>query len=167
MRSARGAAVVTVLMMLMILSALGTAMTTSGQTELMVARNTVSAAQSHAAAESGLNHAVELAIPNLQQFNANGFANVSAAMSGLLLGPDGLSGTQATDADNGSREVLDIPRPPAVLALGAANDITHEARVFDNDWSESVSDIRTYGHLRWRRKLWASGIVVRKDATSA
>ena len=62
-QSARGAALITVLMMLMILSALGTAMTTSAQTELMIARNTVSAAQAHAAAESGLNHAVELAAP--------------------------------------------------------------------------------------------------------
>ena len=130
LRSARGAALVTVLM---ILSALGTAMTTSGQTELMVARNAVSAAQSHAAAESGLNHAVELAIPNLQQFLPNGFANVSAAMTGLLVGPDGLTGTAATDADNGSLEVLGIPRPPAVLALGAANGVTYEARMFDDD----------------------------------
>ncbi len=133
LESARGAALVTVLMMLMILSALGTAMTTSGQTEMMVARNTVSAAQSHAAAESGLNHAVELTIPNLQQFTANGFANVSAAITGLLVGPDGLSGTPATDADNGSFEILGIPRPPAVLALGAANGVTYEARVFDDD----------------------------------
>lgn len=44
LKSARGAALVTVLMMLMIFSALGTAMTTSGQTEMMVARNIVSAA---------------------------------------------------------------------------------------------------------------------------
>ena len=133
LESARGAALVTVLMMLMILSALGTAMTTSGQTEMMVAHNTVTAAQSHAAAESGLNHAVELAIPNLQQFVPNGFANVSAAMTGLLVGPDGLTGTAATDADNGSLEVFGIPRPPAVLALGAANGVTYEARVFDDD----------------------------------
>ena len=133
LESARGAALVTVLMMLMILSALGTAMTTSGQTEMMVARNAVSAAQSHAAAESGLNHAVELTIPNLQQFTANGFANVSAAITALLVGPDGLSGTAATDADNGSFEVLGIPRPPAVLALGAANGVTYEARIFDDD----------------------------------
>ena len=133
LESAQGAALVTVLMMLMILSALGTAMTTSGQTEMMVARNAVSAAQSHAAAESGLNHAVELTIPNLQQFTANGFANVSAAITALLVGPDGLSGTAATDADNGSFEVLGIPRPPAVLALGAANGVTYEARIFDDD----------------------------------
>ena len=123
----------TVLLLTMILSALGTAMTSSGQTELMVARNTVSAAQSHAAAESGLNHAVELTIPNLQQFVANGFPSVSAAITVLLAGPDGLTGTPATDADNGSLENLGIPRPPAVLALGAANGVTYEARIFDDD----------------------------------
>ena len=31
----------------------------------------------------------------------------------------------------------------------------------------SVSEIRTYGDSRWPRKFCASGIVVRKDATSA
>ena len=154
LESARGAALVTVLMMLMILSALGTAMTTSGQTEMMVARNAVSAAQSHAAAESGLNHAVELTIPNLQQFTANGFANVSAAITALLVGPDGLSGTAATDAEPLVSPTTGASRSSAsrgrrrcwprggqrgdlrgsdLVGLGAANGVTYEARIFDDD----------------------------------
>ena len=36
-------------------------------------------------------------------------------MTGLFQGPDGLTGTAATDADNGSLENLGIPRPPGVL----------------------------------------------------
>ena len=117
LESARGAALVTVLMMLMILSALGTAMTTSGQTEMMVARNTVTAAQSHAAAESGLNHAVELAIPNLQQFVPNGFDNVSAAMTSRR--------TRRPDRHGGDRRRQREPRgfwyPAAAGCAGAGS----------------------------------------------
>ena len=35
------------------------------------------------------------------------------------------------------------------------------------DGPGSISEIRTYGYSRWPRKFCASGIVVRKDATSA
>jgi len=121
------------MMLLLVLSALGAAMTTSGQTEIMVARNAVGAAQAHAAAESGLNHAVELMTANLQQFAANGFASSGDAVNSVLQGPDGLTGTAATDADNGSLEGLGIPRPPAQVALGAANGVSYEVRVFDDD----------------------------------
>lgn len=133
LRSARGMALLGVLLLLLILSALGAAMTISGQTEIMVARNTVSAAQAEAAAEAGLNHAIEVTIPNLQQFAANGFASVSAAMTGLIVGPDGQTGTTALDADNGSLETLGIVRPPAQLALAGQNGVSYEARVFDDD----------------------------------
>ena len=133
LRSARGAALMGVMMLLAVLSALAAAMTVSGQAEIMVARNTVSAAQAGAAAEAGLNHATEVMIPNLQQFAANGYASVSAAMTGLIVGPDNQTGTAATDADNGSLENLGIVRPPAQLALAGQNGVGYEARVFDDD----------------------------------
>ena len=131
--SSRGMALVTVMFLLMILSGLGAAMVTSSQTEIMVARNAVSSAQSEAAAEAGLNHATELAIPFVMQFAANGFANVSDAMTGLVRGPDGLTGSLANDADNGSFEDLGIPRSPAQLALGGTFGVAYAARVFDED----------------------------------
>ena len=126
-------ALVTVMFLLMILSGLSAAMITSSQTELMVARNVVSSAQAAAAAEAGLNHATELAIPFVVQFAANGFANVSDAMTGLVRGPDGLTGSLASDADNGSLENLGIPRSPAQVALGSTFGVAYEARVFDED----------------------------------
>ena len=131
--SSRGMALVTVMFLLMILSGLSAAMVTSSQTEIMVARNTVSSAQAQAAAEAGLNHATELAIPFVVQFAANGFANVSDAMTGLVRGPDGLTGSLANDADNGSLETLGIPRSPALLALGGPLGVAYAARVFDED----------------------------------
>ena len=132
-RSQKGMALLSVLLVLMIMSGLAAAMTASGRTELVVASNTVSAAQAAAAAEAGLNHAAELARPFAQNFTANGFAGISAAMTGLVQGPDGLTGTVNTDADNGSLENLGIPRPPAQSALGAVFGVTYEARVYDDD----------------------------------
>ena len=126
-------ALVTVMFLLMILSGLSAAMVTSSQTEIMVARNVVSSAQAEAAAEAGMNHATELAIPFVVQFAANGFANVSDAMTGLVRGPDGRTGRRRTDADNGSLENLGIPRSPAQVALGGPFGAAYEARVFDED----------------------------------
>ena len=132
-RSSRGMALVIAMFLLMILSGLGAAMITSSQTELMVARNVVSSAQAAAAAEAGLNHATELAILFVMEFAANGFANASDAVTGLVRGPDGLTGSPASDADNGSLENLGVPRSPAQLALGGAFGVAYEARVFDED----------------------------------
>ena len=122
-----------VMFLLMILSGLGAAMITSSQTELMVARNVVSSAQAAAAAEAGLHHATELAIPFVMEFAENGFATASDAVTGLVRGPDGLTGSPASDADNGSLEDLGIPRSPAQLALGGAFGVAYAARVFDED----------------------------------
>ncbi len=57
----RGSALILVLFVLMMMSALTAALTVSGQTETLISRNQRSGAQAQAAAEAGLNHAVELA----------------------------------------------------------------------------------------------------------
>ena len=131
-RSSRGVALVSVLLILIILSGLGAAMSVNSQTEIMLARNVVSSAQA-AAAQAGLNHATELAIPFVQQFAVNGFANGGGAMTGLIQGPDGVTGSVAADADNGSLENLGIPRPPAQVGLAGVFGASYEARVFDED----------------------------------
>ena len=132
-RSSRGMALMSVMFILMTLSAIAAATTTNARTEMMVARNAVSSAQAEAAAEAGLNHAMELAMPFVLQFAVNGFANASTAITGLIQGPDGLTGTVANDADNGSFENLGIPRPPVQLNLCGVFGVTYEARVFDED----------------------------------
>ena len=54
-------------------------------------------------------------------------------MTGLIVGPDGATGTAPTDADNGSLENLGIVRPPAQLALAGTNGVSYEVRIFDDD----------------------------------
>ncbi len=110
----RGVALISVMLLLMLVTALATALAVSGQTETLIARNEQSAAQAEAAAEAGLNYGVQVTISKLLVWQANGFATSKLAISSLLSGPDGASGTAATDADNGSLEALfGTPSPGA------------------------------------------------------
>ncbi len=104
----RGSALIGVLLLLMMMSALAAALGVSGQTETLISRNQRAAAQAQAAAEAGLNHAVELATTYIFEWKANGFPDADAAIDALLLGPDLASGTVATDADNGGVSVARI-----------------------------------------------------------
>jgi hypothetical protein len=126
----QGVALIAVLLLLMVMSALCTALATSSHTETIVARNHQVAAQARAAAEAGVIHAIELTIANLQSWQPNGFATPSAAMSRLLRGPDN---NGATTADNGSLETFGIPRSPARLQLAGLPDVSYEVRLFDED----------------------------------
>ena len=86
----RGSALIMVLLLLMMMSALAAALAVGGQTETFISRNQRSGAQAHAAAEAGLNHAVELATTYIFEWNANGFMPApTAAVNALLVGPDG------------------------------------------------------------------------------
>ena len=118
-------ALVGVLLILFLVSALCAALAISGQTETLAASNQESAAQARAAAEAGLNHGVTVAIANLTTAAAT--STPSAAIDGLLRGPDGLAAT----ADDGSLEALGVPRPPATTQL--LPGVTYEARTFDDD----------------------------------
>lgn len=129
----RGIALMSVVLLMLVVSALTAALAVSAQTEVLVSRNHQSAAQAHMAAEAGLNHAASTVVANLARWEANGFATSSAAMSRLLRGPDDLNGTAPTDLDNGSLEVLGIPRSPARTALGTMPGVAYEARIFDED----------------------------------
>ncbi len=136
----RGVALIAALLLLMIVSGLCATMAISGSTETVIARNHQVAAEARAAAEAGAIHAVQMVIVNLQNYQANGFATNTAAMTGLLAGPDALTGTPGFDADNGSLEALApcpgascIPRPPARVALNGSPQIFYEARIYDED----------------------------------
>lgn len=94
----RGVALVGVLLLLMMMSALAAALGVSGHTETLVARNHQSATQARAAAEAGLNHAVEVVTTYIFQWSSHpeGYANADAAVDGLLgntglLTPEGLT----------------------------------------------------------------------------
>ena len=129
----QGIALIGVLLLLVIISASTAALTVSGRTEIAISRNHEMATQAQVAAEAGLNHALDVTVAFLGQWQANGFATPGAAMTGLLLGPDDLSGTVATDADNGSLEATGIPRPPGRLTLAGPLGSQYEARIFDDD----------------------------------
>lgn len=132
-RDDRGIALITVLILMVLMSGLTAALVVSSTTETVIARNHQLASEARAAAEAGLMHASQLAITRIQAWQADGFASPSLAMSALLRGPDNLSGTVATDADNGSLEALGIPRRPARLQLAALPGVFYDARVFDED----------------------------------
>ena len=122
-----------VLLLLLIVSTSTAALVVSGRTEIAISQNHEMATQAQVAAEAGLNHAVDVVLTSLRQWQPNGFATPDGAMTGLLLGPDNLSGTVATDADNGSLEATGIPRPPGRVALAGALGAQYEARVYDED----------------------------------
>ena len=122
-----------VLLLLLIVSTSTAALAVSGRTDIAISRNHEMATQAQVAAEAGLNHAVDVTLTFLRQWQPNGFATPNDAMTSLLLGPDNLSGTVAADADNGSLEATGIPRPPGRVALAGALGAQYEARVYDED----------------------------------
>jgi hypothetical protein len=127
----RGFALLSVLLLLMLITALTGALVVSGNTETFLARNHESAAQAEAAAEAGLNHGIQVVLTKLAAWESEGFASAELAASALLLGPDGLSGTTATDADNGRLDTLGIPA--AGLTLAGVLNSRYEVRVMDED----------------------------------
>lgn len=129
-RSERGMALIGVILLLMTMSALGAALAISGNTETYIARNQQTAAEARAAAEAGVNHAVDVTIDQLEDWPGN-FATASDAVSDLLLGPDGASGTSQTDADNGS--LADLGIPLSQQTLNNLPNISYEVRLFDED----------------------------------
>jgi hypothetical protein len=131
--SERGMALIAVLLLLLLVSSLGAALAMSSSTETIIAKNQENSAQARAAAEAGLNHALEAAMTKLQSYEADGFLLVSPAMTALLVGPDGASGSTATNLDNGSLENFGVPRPPTRLQLGGLTGVFYEARLFDDD----------------------------------
>jgi Tfp pilus assembly protein PilX len=76
----RGIALVAVLLLLMMMSALGMALAVNGETETLIARNQIAGMQAQAAAEAGLNHAVEVATEYIFDWKSNGFASSDLAV---------------------------------------------------------------------------------------
>jgi Tfp pilus assembly protein PilX len=110
MRSEKGMALITVLLLLAVVSALTTALAMSGQTEVAMASNEVYYAGARAAAEAGLTRASE----RLNDVNT----------LNLLAGADG---NAANTADNGV--IPTIGNGPFTLATG----YTYTLRILDDD----------------------------------
>lgn len=85
--SERGSALIGVLLLLMMMSALTAAFAVSGHTETLVVRNHQTAAQARAAAEAGLNYAAQQTIEWLALW-PNTYGTGSQAVNALLDNPD-------------------------------------------------------------------------------
>jgi hypothetical protein len=115
----RGAALMGVLLLMMIMSALAAALGVSGQTETLVARNHQSATQGRLAAEAGLNRAVEVVSTYIFEWKSHGYATADAAVDGLLantalLTPEGFT-------------------PGATYTLADVLNTSYQAYVMDED----------------------------------
>ena len=127
-------ALLSVLLLLMIMSAATLSLSVGGQTQLAISRNHEVGAQAQAAAEAGLNHALDVTIDAIGQWQALGFNSPSDAMTFLLAG-------------GGSLAIFGIPMPagplcgnPAPAYCLALTDPTtgtqvgaYMVRVFDED----------------------------------
>jgi len=85
----RGVALIAVLLLLMMISALVAALSVSGETETLIVRNELAAEQAHAAAEAGLNHAAQVVTDYIFEWKSNGFASVELAVDAVLANADG------------------------------------------------------------------------------
>ena len=115
MRHERGSALIAVLLLLMMMSALAATLAVSGRTETLVVRNHETSAQALAAAEAGLNHAVQVAVAYLAEIDPD---NISTALDTLLANPSD----------------LDIDLNTTIAIAGAADaDAAYEVSVMDED----------------------------------
>jgi hypothetical protein len=138
----RGSALLGVILLLMLMSALAAALSVSGETETLISRNQRNGAQAHAAAEAGLNHAVDLALSYIFGWrtgafgSASAFASTFSAIDALLAGPDL---DPATDADNGGFDTRDgIDADMAIplgtnVALSTLSNVAYTAFLMDDD----------------------------------
>ena len=129
-RSEQGSSLIITIMLLMVVSGLVAAIIASSMTDTLVSRNHHSGAQAQAAAEAGLNHAIDAARVYLRNWESN-FSNTNDAVSRLLRGPDDAGAT----ADDGSLAWIPngTPTPPTTLTLAGLNNVRYEARLYDDD----------------------------------
>jgi hypothetical protein len=141
-RDERGSALLGVILLLMLMSALAAALSVSGETETLISRNQRNGAQALAAAEAGLNHSVDLAIAYILGWKSNtlgsaaAFGSADAAVDALLSGADG---DPLTVDDNGgfdARAGIDADEEIPLgtnLPLGNLDGVTYTAIIMDDD----------------------------------
>jgi len=120
-QSENGVALIIVLLLLAVMSGLVTGMTMNGHVEIAMAANEISYAGARAAAEAGMNRAIEQILDD--------------TTTNLLAGPDGAvdaaNAAASVNADNGSIAFLIGSAGP--YALGTSGQYTYSIRIFDDD----------------------------------
>jgi hypothetical protein len=123
----RGVALIAAILMMVVMSALALALTTSGRIEVAMGDNEEMYAQTRAAAESGLNHAAAIIIQQA--------SNPTFPVNSLLQGPDGQLSTSnmsaAVNADNGVISHLIGGTAPWPVVAGSA--FSYDVRLLDDD----------------------------------
>ena len=120
--SESGVALMSVMLLMAVVGALCCGIALSGTIDVEAARNHVEAGHAAAAARAGMSHALALVVPVVREWEANGFASASEAISSLIGHPG-----------NGSLEAFGIPTPPSRLFLPGRPGASYEARLFDDD----------------------------------
>ena len=112
-------ALVAVLLLLMMMSALGAALAVNGETETLIARNQIAGMQAQAAAEAGLNHGLEVATEYIFDWKSNGFASIDVAVDAVL-----------TNADAGNLDGLVLNSP---LTISDGFNAQYQIAILDDD----------------------------------
>lgn len=121
-------ALIAVLLLLMMMSALGIALTINGETETLIARNQISGMQAHAAAEAGLNHGLEVVTEFILGWQLNGFASSGLAVDAVLIAADGGSFAAFSSTTTLSADFFDTTR-----ILNADLMTSYQIAVIDDD----------------------------------
>ncbi|MEZ5283742.1 MAG: PilX N-terminal domain-containing pilus assembly protein [Vicinamibacterales bacterium] len=141
----RGMALVAALLLLLVMSGLALALTTSGRIDVAMSGNEELYIGARAAAEAGLNHAASVILPLT--------TNPTYALSDLLVGPDGAADAAnpaaAANADNGDIAALMGGTSPWHVTPNSP--YTYTVRVFDDD------DPRMKGGALHRRRALGHG----------
>ena len=149
-QSERGAALIGVLLLLMMMSALVAALTVNSQTETFIARNTMAATQAQLSSEAGLNHMVELAINYIFQWKLHNCgagvggvdAGVAAAVNTFLAGPGATTcDTPAGAADDTVTAFLTaLGAPPntpmavsSTIISAGMSAVDYQTSIFDDE----------------------------------
>ena len=143
----RGAALIGVLLLLMMMSALVAALTVNSQTETFVARNSMSATQAQLSSEAGLNHVVQLAVNYIFEWKSHNCgggggvdAGVAAAVNTFLAGPGATTcDTPAGAADDTVTAFLTVLGAPPNTPMAVSSTII-SAGMSAVDYQTSIFD---------------------------
>ena len=132
-RSEKGVALVVVLLLMAVLSGLATGFAMNGQVETAMAVNEVYYAGARAAAEAGMNRAVE----------AVRVDNRTNLLAGVDNAVDAVNPAAAVNADNGSLAFMLAGASP--YALDAGSQYTYALQIFDDDDADLYNGVALTG----------------------
>ena len=143
-RSERGSAIVGVLLLLMIMTALGAALSVSGQTETFMARNHQTHAQALVVAEAGLNHAAQVLIDYMKLVDPDAVSDeLDALLADMTLLEPGITLDTtiplagSTEAVSYRASLMDEDDPDRGAA---ASDLTDDADATNDEDGNEATD---------------------------